>query len=40
MRSYGGANPSGKDDLFTVSEVIRMFAKDIGLSSSTVRDYR
>lgn len=40
MRSYGGANPSGKDDLFTVSEAIRLFAEDIGLSYSTVRDYR
>lgn len=40
MRSYGGANPFGKDDLFTVSEAIRMFAEDIGLAYSTVRDYR
>lgn len=40
MRSYGGAHPSGKDDLFTFSEAIRLFAEDIGLSCSTVRDYR
>ncbi len=35
MRSYGGANPSGKDDLSTVSEAIRMFAEDVGLAYST-----
>jgi hypothetical protein len=40
MRSYGGANPSGQDGLFTVSESIRTFAEDIGLSYATVRDYR
>ncbi len=40
MRSYGGTNPSGQDDLFTVSESLRTFAEDIGLSYSTVRDYR
>ncbi|MFG2369652.1 hypothetical protein ACGFY3_50265 [Streptomyces mirabilis] len=40
MRSYGGANPSGKDDLFTVSEAIRMFAEDVGLAYTTVRSYR
>ncbi|MFE5036965.1 hypothetical protein [Streptomyces sp. NPDC056683] len=28
MRSYGGANPSGSEELFTVSEAIRMFAED------------
>ncbi|MER5794735.1 hypothetical protein [Streptomyces sp. NPDC001980] len=32
MRSYGGAHPSGKGDLFTVSEAIRMFAEDVGLA--------
>lgn len=31
MRSYGGTNPSGSKELFTVSETIRMFAEDIGL---------
>ncbi|MFH9426628.1 DUF6192 family protein [Streptomyces sp. NPDC017529] len=40
MRSYGGANPSGTEGLFTVSEAIRMFAEDIGLAYTTVRDYR
>ncbi|WP_030683560.1 DUF6192 family protein [Streptomyces cellulosae] len=40
MRSYGGANPSGKDDLFTVSEALRMFAEDVGLAYTTVRSYR
>ncbi|WP_329375267.1 DUF6192 family protein [Streptomyces sp. NBC_01483] len=40
MRSYGGANPSGKDDLFTDSEAIRMFAEDVGLAYTTVRSYR
>jgi len=40
MCSYGGANPSRKDGLFTVGGVIRLFAEDIGLSYSTVRDYR
>lgn len=35
MRSYGGAK-----DLFTVSEAIRMFADEIGLAYTTVRDYR
>ncbi|WP_405996726.1 DUF6192 family protein [Streptomyces sp. NBC_00829] len=40
MRSYGGVNPSGKDDLFTVSEAIRMFAEDVGLAYTTVRGYR
>ncbi|GAA4340866.1 DUF6192 family protein [Streptomyces venetus] len=40
MRSYGGANPSGKDDLFTVSEAIRLFAEDVGLAYTTVRSYR
>ncbi|WP_232789702.1 DUF6192 family protein [Streptomyces jeddahensis] len=40
MRSYGGANPSEKDDLFTVSEAIRLFAEDIGLAYTTVRSYR
>ncbi|MGW0207343.1 DUF6192 family protein [Streptomyces sp. NPDC003233] len=40
MRSYGGANPSGNEELFTVSEAIRMFAEDVGLAYSTVRDYR
>ncbi|MFD9863442.1 DUF6192 family protein [Streptomyces alboflavus] len=40
MRSYGGASPSGKDDLFTVSEAIRMFAEDVGMAYSTIRDYR
>ncbi|MFJ8487130.1 hypothetical protein ACIRBZ_01895 [Streptomyces sp. NPDC094038] len=40
MRSYGGTNPSGSEELFTVSEAIRMFAEDVGLSCSTVRDYR
>ncbi|BBC28881.1 hypothetical protein SGFS_001720 [Streptomyces graminofaciens] len=27
MRSYGGANPSGKEDLFTVSEALRMYGR-------------
>ncbi len=40
MRSCGGSNPSGKDDLFTVSEAIRMFAEDVGLAYTTVRGYR
>lgn len=40
MRSYGGANPSGRGDLFTVSEAIRMFAEDVGLAYTTVRSYR
>ncbi|RPE38216.1 hypothetical protein EDD90_1092 [Streptomyces sp. Ag109_O5-1] len=40
MRSYGGTNPSGSEELFTVSEAIRMFAEDIGLAYSTVRNYR
>ncbi|MFI9825557.1 DUF6192 family protein [Streptomyces sp. NPDC052013] len=40
MRSYGGSNPSGTDALFTVSEALRMFAEDVGLAYSTVRDYR
>ncbi|NGO68076.1 DUF6192 family protein [Streptomyces boncukensis] len=40
LRSYGGVNPSGKDDLFTVSESIRMFAEDVGLAYATVRTYR
>ncbi|MFF7884118.1 DUF6192 family protein [Streptomyces sp. NPDC020794] len=40
MCSYGGANPSGKDDLFTVSEAIRMFGEDVGLACRTVRSYR
>ncbi|MFJ9909777.1 DUF6192 family protein [Streptomyces sp. NPDC101152] len=40
MRSYGDANPSGKDDLFTVSAAIQLFAHDIGPSYSIVRDYR
>ncbi|EMF56821.1 hypothetical protein GTY82_08260 [Streptomyces sp. SID5476] len=40
MRSYGGANPSGKDDLFTVSEALRMFAEDVGLAYTMVRSYR
>lgn len=40
MRSYGGTNPSGSEELFTVSEAIRMFAEDVGLAYSTVRDYR
>ncbi|MGW2370662.1 hypothetical protein ACWCZ5_34930, partial [Streptomyces sp. NPDC001667] len=36
MRAYGGANPSGKDDLFTVSEAIRLFARPYsGPSRST-----
>lgn len=35
MRSYGGASPSGKDDLFTVSEAIRVFAEDVGLACTT-----
>jgi hypothetical protein len=29
MRSYGGTNPSGSEELFTVSEAIRMFAEDV-----------
>lgn len=40
MRAYGGANASGKGDLFTVSEAIRMFAEDVGLAYTTVRSYR
>lgn len=40
MRSYGGTNPSGSEELFTVSEAIRMFAEDIGLAYTTIRDYR
>ncbi|MFD4630175.1 DUF6192 family protein [Streptomyces sp. NPDC058284] len=40
VRKFGGSSPAGKDDLFSVSEAIRMFAEDIGLSYSTVRDYR
>jgi len=40
MRSYGGTNPSGSEELFTVSEAIWMFAEDVGLACSTVRDYR
>ncbi|MFJ4632859.1 hypothetical protein [Streptomyces sp. NPDC088847] len=40
MRSCGGTNPSGSKELFTVSEAIRMFAEDVGLAYSTVRDYR
>ncbi|MEU9057204.1 DUF6192 family protein [Streptomyces sp. NPDC048384] len=40
MRSYGGSNPSGNDELFTVSEALRMFAEDVGLAYTTVRDYR
>ncbi|MFD0312462.1 DUF6192 family protein [Streptomyces sp. NPDC127119] len=40
MRSYGGTNPSGNEELFTVSEAIRMFAEDVGLAYSTVRSYR
>jgi hypothetical protein len=40
LRSCGGANPSGSEELFTVSEAIRMFAEDVGLAYSTVRDYR
>lgn len=34
------ANPSGKDDLFTVSEAIRMFDKDVGPAYTTVHSYR
>ncbi|WP_329453721.1 DUF6192 family protein [Streptomyces sp. NBC_01724] len=40
MRSYGGTNPSGSEELFTVSEAIRMFAEDVGLAHTTIRDYR
>ncbi|MEV4449706.1 DUF6192 family protein [Streptomyces mirabilis] len=40
MRSYGGANPTGSEELFTVSKAIRMFAEDVGPAYSTVRDYR
>ncbi|MEV0257257.1 DUF6192 family protein [Streptomyces sp. NPDC050732] len=40
MRSYGSTNPLGSEELFTVSEAIRMFAEDVGLAYSTVRDYR
>jgi hypothetical protein len=40
MRSYGGTNPSGSEELFTVSAAIRIFAEDVGLAYSTVRDYR
>jgi hypothetical protein len=40
MRSHGGTNLSGQEDLFTVSECMRTFAEDIGLSYATVRDYR
>lgn len=40
MRSYGGSNPSGNDELFTVSEALRMFAEDVGLAYTTIRDYR
>ncbi|MGW3635926.1 DUF6192 family protein [Streptomyces sp. NPDC005122] len=40
MRSYGGSNPSGTEELFTVSEALLMFAEDVGLAYSTVRDYR
>jgi hypothetical protein len=37
MRSYGGTNPSGRDDLFTASEANRMFAKEIGQACTAVR---
>ncbi|MEU6540141.1 DUF6192 family protein [Streptomyces sp. NPDC047000] len=40
MRSYGGANPFGKDDLFTVGEAVRMFAEDVGLAYTAIRSCR
>lgn len=40
MRARGGVNPSGSEELFTVSEALRMFAEDVGLAYTTVRDYR
>ncbi|MGW7241575.1 hypothetical protein [Streptomyces sp. NPDC054804] len=29
VRACGGTNPSGSEELFTVSETIRMFAEDV-----------
>ncbi|PWI46206.1 DUF6192 family protein [Streptomyces sp. ICBB 8177] len=40
MRAHGGVNPPGSEELFTVSEALRMFAEDVGLAYTTVRDYR
>jgi hypothetical protein len=40
MRAHGGTNPPGSEELFTVSEALRMFAEDVGLAYTTVGDYR
>ncbi|WP_234332095.1 DUF6192 family protein [Streptomyces sp. NRRL F-5650] len=40
MRAPGGVNPPGSEELFTVSEALRMFAEDVGLACTTVRNYR
>lgn len=40
MRPVGGSMPNGTDDLFTVEESLAMFADDIGVAPSTVKDWR
>lgn len=40
MSPYLGANPSGNEDLLTVSEAVRMVAEDIGLAYTAVCGYR
>ncbi|MFE2530155.1 DUF6192 family protein [Streptomyces sp. NPDC059382] len=40
MRPVGGSMPNGTDDLFTVEESLALFADDIGVAASTVKDWR
>ncbi|MFD8381700.1 DUF6192 family protein [Streptomyces sp. NPDC059679] len=40
MRPVGGSMPNGTDDLFTVEESLALFAEDIGVAPSTVKDWR
>ncbi|NHI12031.1 hypothetical protein STPH2_7401 [Streptomyces sp. KO7888] len=39
MRSVGGSMPNGRDDLFTVTESLQIFAGDIGVERRTVEDW-
>ncbi|ADI03156.1 hypothetical protein SBI_00035 [Streptomyces bingchenggensis BCW-1] len=38
MRPVGGAMPNGTEDLFTVEESFALFAEDIEVAPSTVKD--
>lgn len=40
LRPRGGAHPGEGEELFTVEESLAMFAEDIGVAPSTVKDWR